>query len=403
MEKEEVVISPFGSKASSRQNSESSKRTSSEEKKAIEKKEPRPAKSSKMQDDKKGSRKKEKLGVSTIQDSNIDHQSVQKAVEQQGVSQISSGPQRISWKSDPEASFSDWRIEVTSLESRSTEVFFLHRNIVGFGPRKSDFLRKEFVQYQKDVSNAHVTKLKLPEYQVKVFPMVLDYMYYTRETKQTLTAARACAMSIIAEVLGIVSLQKALAEFYRKNLSLGNMEEFLTSAKETKSQRLLSVAKAKIGTMIIQKPELAGLVPPKFLAEIIEVYRKQFEELQKKDPKKKSSSADLAQSRHLSKAAYVCVSHSESTMNEKLFNQLTSERALPSIDVSVALPFLTLSAKYGKGSSKYTSLQRRCVKSVTDDWSSFRKLFSSPDKVSDALKRLPSHVLADILVMTMNR
>lgn len=395
------MISPFGSKASSRQRIESSS-TNSEKEKAKEKKKPRSKASTKKQEKKEESKKNVNDDVGNSRDSISDHQSDHLG-DQQRVSQIAIGSQIISWKSDPEASFSDWRIEITSPDARSTDVFYLHRNIIGFGPRKSDYLRKAFIQQKKDVVDTNVTKLKLPEYQAKVFPMVLDYIYYTREAKQTLTASRACAMSNVAERLSIVSLQKALVEFYRKNVALGNMEEFLNCAKEAKAQRLLSVSKAKIGTMIIQKPELAGLVPPEFLAEIIEVYRKQFEELQKKDPKKKPSKADLAQSRHLSKAAYVCVSHSENTMTEKLFEQLTSERALPVIDVSVALPFLAMSAKFGKGGSKYTNLQRRCVKSVTEDWSSFQKQFSSPGKVSDALKRLPSHVLADILVMTMNK
>jgi len=315
---------------------------------------------------------------------------------------VSGETKRISWNSDPNASFSDWKVEVLVRETQQRQLFYLHRNIVGFGPRKSEFLKEAFAQEQQD-GKENMTKLILPEYQAKVFPMVMDYIYYTREARQSLTASRACAMYNIAERLEIVSLEKAIMEFYRKNTSLENVSEFFKCAKEADAVRLIAVSKAKIGTMIIQKPELGKLVPPSFLIEIIEIYREEFEDIRKKNPRSSLSNADLVQSKRLSKAAYLCVSHSKSTMNENLLNQLTNEKALPVIDVAVALPFLNLTAKFDKGSSEYTSLQRRCVKSITDNWSTFQKQFSSSEKVSNALKKLPSHVLADILVMTMNR
>lgn len=310
------------------------------------------------------------------------------------------GSKRICWNSDPNASFSDWKVEVLVRETQQRQVFHLHRNIVGFGPRKSEFLKKAFAQREDGEENT--TKLILPEYQAKVFPMVLDYIYYTREARQTLTASCACAMYNIAERLDIVSLEKAITEFYRKNTSLENVAEFFKCAKEAEALELIAVSKAKIGTMIIQKPELGKLVPPSFLIEIIEIYSDEFEDIRKKTSNRRLGNADLVQSKRLSMAAYLCVSQSKNRMNEKLLDQLTNDTALPVIDVAVALPFLNLSAKFEKGSSEYTSLQRRCVKSITENWPRFQKQFSSSDKVSNALKKLPSHVLADILIMTMN-
>ncbi|CAJ1930685.1 unnamed protein product [Cylindrotheca closterium] len=314
---------------------------------------------------------------------------------------VAGGTKRISWNSDPNASFSDWRVEVLVRETQERQLFYLHRNIVGFGPRKSEFLKEAFAQQQDRKEN--MTKLILPEYQAKVFPMVLDYIYYTREARQNLTASRACAMYNIAERLEIISLEKAIMEFYRKSTSLENVAEFFKCAKEADALQLIAVSKAKIGTMIIQKPELGKLVPPSFLIEIIEIYREEFGDIRKKNPRGRLQTADLVQSKRLSIAAYLCVGQSKNTINEELLDKLTNETALPVIDVAVALPFLNLSAKFEKGSSEYTNLQRRCVKSITQNWPKFQKQFSSSEKVSNALKKLPSHVLADILVMTMHR
>ncbi|KAL3943768.1 MAG: hypothetical protein SGBAC_002140 [Bacillariaceae sp.] len=314
---------------------------------------------------------------------------------------VSGGTKRICWNSDPSSSFSDWRVEVLVRETQQRQLFHLHRNIIGFGPRKSVFFKEAFAQQQDGENNT--TKLILPESQATVFPMVLDYIYYTREARQALTASRACAMYNIAERLEIISLEKAIMEFYRKNTSLENVDEFFKCAKEADALNLIAVSKAKVGTMILQKPELGKLVPPVFLIEIIEIYREEFEDVRNKNPRRSLSNADLVQSKRLSMAAYLCVSQCKHTMNEKLWDQLTNEISLPAIDVAVALPFLTLSAKFGRGSSGYTTLQRRCVTSITENWSKFQKQFSSSEKVSNALKKLPSHVLADIVVRTTRR
>jgi hypothetical protein len=325
---------------------------------------------------------------------------------------LAGGP-RITWKADPEESFSDWRIEVYYDQmGGERDVYHIHRNICGFGPRKSDYLLQDFRSLSRDVvydSEACVTRLDLPAARAHVFPMVLDFMYYSQESKQTLTAERACHVFKLAELLSIPGLQKAIADFYMKNLSLKNMGEFLTAANQNKADGLLVVSKAKIGQMITEKPELSGLVPPKFLADILLISRKQLDEAREKEPEKYSEELVKSQSRYWSKAACICAAHNEGILTRKLFDALTSEESLPFIDSSVAPKLLSLDAKFnpqggkGKNSGKFTSLQRRCVDSISEDFRAFQRGFSSPEAVSETLTEVPSHVLAAILVKSMNR
>ena len=115
-----------------------------------------------------------------------------------------------------------------------------------------------------------MTRLKLPsESQARSVPMVLDFMYYTNETKQRMSADRSCNVFKVAEGLEVQALQKAIGEFYMKNLSLKNLGEFLAAATTVKADKLLTICKAKIGQMITVKPELSAIVPPKFMAEIL--------------------------------------------------------------------------------------------------------------------------------------
>jgi hypothetical protein len=250
---------------------------------------------------------------------------------------------------------------------------------------------------------ACVTQVNVTAPHAKVLPLVLDFMYYSKEAKQTLTAERACNVFKVAELMEIPMLQKAIADFYTKNLTLRNMGEFMMAASKSKADRLLAVSKAKIGQMITEKPELSGLVPPKFLVDILLISHKQLEDARAKEPDKYTEDLVKSQSRYWSKAACICASHNESILTRKLFDELTSEECLPHIDRSVAPKLLMIHARLNTGENgNLSSLERRCIESIADDWQSFQKGFSSPEAVSNTMKDLPSHVLAEILVKSMN-
>jgi hypothetical protein len=323
------------------------------------------------------------------------------------------GAPRISWKSDPIESFSDWSVKICH-DGMMVAIYHVHRNIVGYGSRKSDFFLKEFQkqQQQQQQQNAPLgvneTLISLPAALAKVFPMVLDFIYYTKEAKQTLTAERACNVFKLSETLEIPALQNAIAEFYAKNLSLKNLGEFLWAASKAKADRLLIVSKAKIGQLITEKPELSGLVPPKFMADILLISHRQLVEARSKEPNKFTDELVQSQSRYWSKAACICADHNETELTSKLFQDLTSEESLPYIDASVAPKLLLMDAKFNKPADQqrndettFSSLQRRCIDSITDDLQDFQKGFTTPEACSRVLRELPSIVLAEILMKKM--
>eukprot|EP00934_Nitzschia_sp_Nitz4_P001147 Nitzschia sp. Nitz4//scaffold19_size178191//63877//65142//NITZ4_001971-RA/size178191-processed-gene-0.14-mRNA-1//1//CDS//3329540661//1147//frame0 len=327
------------------------------------------------------------------------------------------GP-KLSWKSDPVASYCDWRIEVEHQYTQQNEVhpdiqsppkvdiYNLHRNIVGFGVRKSNFLVRAFNRQVEDrnyVQGANVTRISIPANQAEAFPFVLDFMYYTKEVKQTLTAERACCVFKIAELLDIPPLRVAMEEFYQQTLSLKNMADFVGAATKAESERLLFVARAKIGSLIIEKPQLAGLVKPTFMVGILQVNSQQVKELQLQNPDSYPVERIMSQSKIWSKAAYICASHNQSVMTKEIFDAMTSEECLPAIDVSVSFPILMLDAKFDPNNKEYKNLQKRCVTSILDDWDGLRKSFDADTDISLELQKLPSHVLTDILMKSMKR
>ena len=156
--------------------------------------------------------------------------------------------QRISWTSGPVSSYSDWRVEVSSTPQRpgdEIEIYFLHRNILGFGPRKSGYFRKEFQKQRKEASTGVdvpcASHLKLRRTQAELFPMVLDFLYNIREAKHAMTAEKASAVFRLATNMKIPGLQKVLIDFFETNLSRTNIEKFLTCAKRHSADPLVLV------------------------------------------------------------------------------------------------------------------------------------------------------------------
>eukprot|EP00980_Cylindrotheca_fusiformis_P022970 scaffold9951_cov146-Cylindrotheca_fusiformis.AAC.14 len=116
--------------------------------------------------------------------------------------------QNISWRSDPKHSFSDWRVEITVKETGTIEVYYLHRNVLGYGVRKSEYFSRQFqedrvVNGYYETKSPQVTKLVLPKAWANLFPLVLDFLYYNRDTKFKVTADRACALFKWAEFLEV--------------------------------------------------------------------------------------------------------------------------------------------------------------------------------------------------------
>jgi hypothetical protein len=308
---------------------------------------------------------------------------------------------QLSWKFDPTASFSDWRVEIYHEESGDVDVYNLHRNFVGFGPRKSAFFAKKFAREMAvggSASDARLTRLALPKRQAQTFPIALDFMYHAGEAQQKFTPERACTVFELSQYLEIQGLQNAIAEFYRKNITLNNMGKFLKCATKLKTDRLVLVCKRRIGSIIRENPEQAVLLRPKFLTELMRVSRTELEGLRYKDTHQRPRGLEISRSRHWSIAAYYCISHHKSGMTQHLFNLLSNEESLPAIDASVALQWLGVDSIFVAVSSEYTSLQRRCAKAIADDWIGFSKGFASPRAASKVLQELPSCMLADILV-----
>jgi hypothetical protein len=115
----------------------------------------------------------------------------------------------ISWRSNPFETFSDWKVEIKHKETGKVDVYNLHRNVLGYGFRKSEFFAQQFLEHKVDgycsKKSPQITRLDLPKSWANLFPMVLDFIYCNKENNLKVTAERACALFKWAEFLKVSS------------------------------------------------------------------------------------------------------------------------------------------------------------------------------------------------------
>jgi hypothetical protein len=191
----------------------------------------------------------------------------------------------------------------------------------------------------------------------------------------------------------------AVAGFYAKNISPKNFDRFMSLAVQMKAGRLVMAAKSKIGSLVTAQPQLSWRVAQEFYSSVPEVNQNELiAKARFKDPSIKPQAFQRASFRW-SKAIYTYVKKNKHDMKLRHFEELTTETALPVIDPSVALQLFNCDVEF-RGDSKYSSFQKRCVYSILQNWETFRGRYASQAKLNAALQKLPSDVLAEILILS---
>lgn len=322
----------------------------------------------------------------------------------------------LSWRSDPSESFSDWKILVRHQGKHQTDEYHVHRNIVGYGPRKSGYFAQEFIRFYKEKSSEPVSKLTLPSAQASVVPFCLDYLYLTEgDTQPTLTAEKACWVYNLADRLEMPTLKTTVAEFYKQHLQIKNMGKFLRAATTHQAPKLIFVAKVRIGSLITEDPTCARLLRPQFLgqlSDILQEHRSTLRSSLENNSKRSKSDFDKMerlQSKRWSRAIVYCSQAKNNVFEPSLLEGLVVEDVLPYIDGTAALPLLRLYETTGAGrrpssDEKRTSLERRCALGLMEDWVLVQRQFASTKELESELHAfLPHKLEQEVLTYAASR
>jgi hypothetical protein len=330
----------------------------------------------------------------------------------------------LSWRSDPIASMSDWKIKVLEIDdnrpARST-LYHCHSNVLVWGPRKCKLFIELFQQRIKVMPPPSSTVLELTASEAKVFPMLLDFLYCA--TTFTLSADSICSLYGLARRFESEMLETAIQTFLETSLDFEQSVDFLSCARRhpdrEKLEKLILFTNSRICGYLAKNPKEASKVPATVLAQILNKRAQVLKVLKGENPRKFSGEWELGRSRQLSSVVANCCLHSSRSRNEmtaddeklskQTFELLTDPMHLPALNCEAALSLLKVDFILGvqeegkQGSAPATSrptlnsFEYRCVDAIVAEWTNI--LAREPHaQLLTILSDTKSHVLVEILI-----
>ncbi|GAX12494.1 hypothetical protein FisN_24Hu069 [Fistulifera solaris] len=272
---------------------------------------------------------------------------------------------RPMWRDDPSESFSDWTIEIVSLqESKYSGTYHVHRIFLAHGPKRSDYfstlIRSEDGFHE---NQTNTSRIELDSLAAEAFPILLDYVYgFGLE----LTTKTATALHHLGEYFGIEPLRLRSLEFCRKNMSLHNLHCFYCHAERLNDAPVLKLVTDYLRDKVRPSHQIVERSKPQLWIEALgpdenglELYFDDTDELSKVISK-------------------VCSSQSEETLDAETFCKLTEDQ-LFSVDFSVALDLCELADRYYENAdegviSRLLNFQDTCVRALANNWKLLRDL-----------------------------
>ena len=289
-----------------------------------------------------------------------------------------------SWRMDPSQSFSDWEIKIVS-SSGQVDTYNVHRMALAAGPRASRYFSELFSSQLRELKSQRL-RLEMPSESAAIFPVFLDFVYGEDDIASVKNKEQAYAVYDQAEFFDTPMLKHAVKNWIDKRLSWYEVPTFLPQLERFQD-------KAPLVEMAVQKcakgfeelgTDFGSKIEPKYLTMILDVLHvKHF---------MFSLGID-----YVSEMVIECC-NAHPGMDQETFVTLTSETFLPNVPVEGIVRLLEKEAQFCEDSNEITSLQKRCIDSLLDNWEYFSFQFPSKDEMSAALTSLPKIVLAQVLV-----
>ena len=189
----------------------------------------------------------------------------------------------LTWRSDPDANFSDWSVVVntprtfsgdTNEEKKEEDLqvqrqtgakesnnaglaqsispsrlltveYHVHKAVIGLGPRGSQYFLNVFRMKGLRESDSSTTTLQLQPSAAKAFPVMLDYMYtnpLSRDSDVEATSDTAVALRHLANYFGVPTLHTSVNEFIDSDLNASNVHIYLKEAQIYHDDKLIDAA-----------------------------------------------------------------------------------------------------------------------------------------------------------------
>ena len=123
---------------------------------------------------------------------------------------------RLSWRMDPEESYSDWTIE-TTLNGKSHGIYHVHKSMLAV---RSEYFARLFSNKDLKEHEMQRSRIELEELAAKAFPVLLDFVYSLWDDDKTLiTHENAVALHHLGGYFEVRGLRKKARDFWKKRMT----------------------------------------------------------------------------------------------------------------------------------------------------------------------------------------
>jgi len=284
----------------------------------------------------------------------------------------------LSWRMDPEKSFSDMSIRVKYLIHEGSQIYHVHKHIVAVGANKSTF----FAQYLNSSGIAAGQKvcivIELDYEGASVVPQVLDFIY-SRDSEIEISQEDSVAFNYVARAFGVSTLSKKVMEFIDQNISIENVADYIIEGGYYRDPMTIATA----GRLCAQEIMSIG-IESKLLKELSPDF---FEMIVSCDMIEQTSKAYV----NILITKYFSVHNLEGDVIEKLSKSIHVDQ----IDKHSALHLLKIVIKLKdyEGIETFETIKKKSVDVITENWT---ELTADNDRRGELFSIFPS-LTSDLL------
>lgn len=298
----------------------------------------------------------------------------------------------LSWRMDPEISLSDWNLLIFNNETRQTEKYHVHKNVLAVGPKQSEYFVRLFQANERLDFEGGTTEIHMQNVAAKAIPQWLDYVY-SLDDSLVIDTPSATGLRYLAQFFGTRVMHKKAMLFITRDLSMDNILTYYKDTVALADDKVSEIAARHCSEHILEiteQSELLTTVDPFFFRRLMAGPGIDSEEKQY----------------HVSRLLGQYCSLNTNVLDEQSFQRLTEEEYLPLVDHRVALGLLEFEADFvlvnldEEELQSVTSLQRRCIRDLAIHWQSLGD-DSVRERVLGVSRKLPSVVVGELLVESL--
>jgi hypothetical protein len=288
----------------------------------------------------------------------------------------------LSWRMEPDFSFSDWTIKVKHRKyghkEHSVDNYHVHKRILSIGPYKSSFFADIFLSGDQAHTRRGTTSIELAEEPASLVPQMLDFIY-SPENHLDVSTNTAVVLRFLARVFGAWMLNKRVLEFVHKDILLSNVQMYLGQSETYDDETIVGIAARlcaqDIRSIEIESPLLHGF-KPEFFGRVV-------------------SSSEIDKSATCHVTVLIAKYFTLHDLDESLLAELLKQSQITDIDCTTALNLLqVMSSLKSKEIEVFSGLRKQCATVLTENWSDLRE--DSRELMFVVFRKLDSSLLADI-------